>query len=207
MFFSWTVPNSYLNSSVYPEYPQKWSMLSEPILDKSLYVSYNETKAYGNYHTGTILNLTQNSYLDILATNKTSRFSLTLLNPTSDDINITIDLYNNITSLSEYEGGNNYIGTVIATNIYRYNFLVSPLSSRHFTYNNPGCCSTNNWDCSIGGKIASFNAGSNTIYVSGGPGRITISNPITNCKIGGFVLISINSSCVVVKNDTGKFCA
>ena len=63
--YQWTEMFKYANTFWYPEYPQKWSMLSEPNLDNEIYTIYNVTKSFATYHSAgsTIYNSTSTDSL------------------------------------------------------------------------------------------------------------------------------------------------
>lgn len=48
--FNWAEANSYSDTSIYPGYPYRWSMVSEPLLDNAYYPPYNVTKNFASYH-------------------------------------------------------------------------------------------------------------------------------------------------------------
>jgi hypothetical protein len=48
--YQWSETKPYRDGIGYPEYPQRWSMVSEPALDNALYASYNVTKEFATYH-------------------------------------------------------------------------------------------------------------------------------------------------------------
>jgi len=49
--YQWSESRSYAANEVYPEYPYRWSMVSEPSLDNATYVSYNVTKDFATFHS------------------------------------------------------------------------------------------------------------------------------------------------------------
>jgi hypothetical protein len=48
--YQWSESNKYLPNIGYPEYPQRWSMVSEPLLDNAVYRSFDVLKAISSTH-------------------------------------------------------------------------------------------------------------------------------------------------------------
>jgi DNA-binding transcriptional regulator YhcF (GntR family) len=96
--YQWSESTSYDNAAVYPEYPQRWSMVSEPQLDNEIYASYNVTKDFSTYHGAgsTILQSTStDSNIVVVASTNDSNSYLTIINKNTNPVNITIDIVGN----------------------------------------------------------------------------------------------------------------
>jgi hypothetical protein len=107
---------SYINNSAYYyEYPSKWHMVLDPQFNSSdsgeLTKGYNATKNVA--HTQKVGNTVVNSTSDdacikIVSSKSTNFYAVTIINTCPESKNITLDLNKEITTLINYETGQNY---------------------------------------------------------------------------------------------------
>jgi hypothetical protein len=81
IYYQWSESYKYGNIKNYPEYPQKWSMVSEPALDNEINPPYNITKNFATYHpSGSIIvNSTPTNNTKVVASKK-DKEHITLIN-------------------------------------------------------------------------------------------------------------------------------
>jgi hypothetical protein len=118
VFFSWSERYNYFNNPLaptyYPEYPQMWSMVSEPQLNNYLYPPYNVTRDFATYcPIGSKVIKTDDTGEDLLYSvvceSKDKRNLTTILiNADSKIINVTL----NYTSSVNNSGINNLVNKI-----------------------------------------------------------------------------------------------
>lgn len=110
--YQWAEYTPYSDAGYYPEYPQRWTMVAEPLLENELYISYNVTKNFATYHrTGsTVVNSTSdNSNVKVIASKYGNSFYITIINSNQEEVNVTLYIYNTgLSSINDLEGGTSY---------------------------------------------------------------------------------------------------
>jgi hypothetical protein len=90
LFYQWSERFKY--GSYFPDYPAKWSMVSEPLLDNAYYPPYNITKLFANNHKAlnyVVTSSTDDSTIKIVASKDaqgTKYITLTNTNTSSFDV-------------------------------------------------------------------------------------------------------------------------
>jgi hypothetical protein len=132
VMYQWSESRNY-SAVGYPEYPNKWSMVSEPKLDNALYISYNITKQFSSSHRAgdTVINSTSDySNLVIVASRLNGRGAVTIVNKDTNALNVSLNLSNTgINSITSYAGtpisgslGVFQLGLIAASEVDTYNF-------------------------------------------------------------------------------------
>ncbi len=88
----------------------KYGMVAEPLLDNTVFASFNSTKNFATYHSSgsTVYTSTSdNNDVKVVSTNKGNQYAITIINADNESVNVTLDLlnypYNNITNLETGE--------------------------------------------------------------------------------------------------------
>jgi len=125
--YQWTEIFSYYhNQSSYPEYPQKWSMVSPPSLDNEILPSYTITQLFSNYmSSGDIIVNTSTSNTNLVST-ANNNSQIVIVN--NDPINTLAVKVTGLTSGNTLrdQNGNNYPivnGNSIVGNLQPYQIL------------------------------------------------------------------------------------
>lgn len=116
VFFDWAEQYKYSNTQYYPEYPQKWSMVSEPQLDNEYNPPYNVTKDFTHYHAAgntVVSSLSNNGNIKVVASkNDSSSVDITLISNSTNDVNVSLSLSGAITdnynTVQDSKTGDNY---------------------------------------------------------------------------------------------------
>ena len=113
LIWQWQEEYSYYNNVTnYPEYPQKYAIVSEPDLDNELTIAYNVTKNFATFHSAgsTVYTSTSSqSALRPLTTTSGNDNYITIINTDSEARNMTInDLPSGIEDLVGQETGTSY---------------------------------------------------------------------------------------------------
>jgi len=111
VLYQWSEAKKYLQTTNYPEYPQRWSMVSEPALDNVYYPSYNVTKNFATYHSAgsMIVKSNSNGNIKVVASKKQKEQYITLINigaNTSLRLNVTGNISS---SIKDLETGGAYV--------------------------------------------------------------------------------------------------
>jgi len=104
------------------------------------------------------------------------------------DVDTTYNFFANVTLFDDISIKNN-------TNTINITIVSAPVGD---------CCDTNTWDCSIGGTVAGFDAGGNTININN-DGTIRITDDITNCNQAG-IRIKRVGACELIHEGNIKVC-
>ncbi len=95
----------------YPEYPEKWHLLSEPSIDNELTIAYNTTKSFGNYHSAgstVYTSSTTHSAVKTVSSKNSNEFYITVINTDTEARNITVDTGGALTKLFNLETGEEF---------------------------------------------------------------------------------------------------
>ena len=101
--YQWNEQYRYSNTAKYPEYPQRWTMVTEPQLvvatDPSFKPPYNITRNFATYHStgSTVYNSTNNDSednIESVASRFTNGHYVTIINKDTEPRNITLSLIN-----------------------------------------------------------------------------------------------------------------
>jgi len=110
--YQWSESTSYNNAAVYPEYPQRWSMVSEPQLDNQVYASYNITKDFATYYgpgSRIISTNSLDSNIVVVASQINNKTYFTVINKNATKVNVTVSLEgSDFNQITELETGLNY---------------------------------------------------------------------------------------------------
>ncbi len=92
IFFDWSEYTHYANTTIFPEYPSRYSMVSEPQLDNAYYPPFNVTKNFASYcPSGSLVgsSISNNSYEKTVLTRKGNTVSLVMINTDTEAHNFT----------------------------------------------------------------------------------------------------------------------
>ncbi len=95
IFFDWSEYTHYANTTIFPEYPSRYSMVSEPQLDNAYYPPYNVTKNFASYcPSGSLVgsSISNNSYEKTVLTRKGNTVSLVITNTDTEAHNFTTNV-------------------------------------------------------------------------------------------------------------------
>ncbi len=122
VIYQWSERYKYSDKENYPEYPQRWSMVSEPKLDNDYYPSYNVTKDFAHYHAGgnMIVNSSSNneSIISVTSLNPDNIWHVTIINIGTSNISVSVDVSStNIEALKDLDTGEIYTAKNGAVNV------------------------------------------------------------------------------------------
>jgi hypothetical protein len=163
VLYKWSEINSYLDTVHYDEYPSRWSMVSEPLLDNVLYTSYNVTKNFATYHSAGSTVVKSNSSsnnIKVVASKKNNLQYITIIN-NGTEINVGLNIFGDtISEIKDLESGyiynvtdgGVYIGPISQYQIRYFVILNNSVSHEEeleqLYYNNP----TGSWGGNTGGS-------------------------------------------------------
>ncbi len=110
--FEWAYPYKYSNQENFREYPQRWSMVSEPTLDNEYYPSYNVTKNFATHHSAGSMVVKSNSStsgVKVVASKKGKEQHITVIN-TGANASAKLNVTGNISgAIKDLETGDIYM--------------------------------------------------------------------------------------------------
>jgi hypothetical protein len=201
MLYQWSEGTKYSDTAHYNEYPSRWSMVSEPLLDNQIYVSYNVTSAFAHLcPSGATVyqSSADNSQIQTVSCKSGNAYSVILINNGGISLNLSLNLSNYpYSNISDYNTKQVYtlsngIATIPISDIYGVSYLTSgdltlPNASlisppNNTITNNP----IQNLTANISDDVGIQNA---TIYVTNGTNIISqffdyTGQTITNAMIG-----------------------
>ncbi|MGY4884327.1 MAG: carbohydrate binding domain-containing protein [Nanobdellota archaeon] len=96
VLFEWAYPYKYSNTANYREYPHKYGIVSEPLLDNELNAPYNVTKDFAHYHaTGSMIvnSSSSNESINVVASkNQSDVWHITVIMTSAGYTNVSIDV-------------------------------------------------------------------------------------------------------------------
>jgi hypothetical protein len=109
LLYQWSEAYKYSNTANYPEYPQKWNMVSEPGLDNEYTPAYNVTKNFAHFHAGgdTVVNSSSdNSNVKVVSSIKPNGTIYTTVIATANMSSVSVNYKNtNVYGLKNIESG------------------------------------------------------------------------------------------------------
>jgi len=146
--YQWAEFLNYTEGSAnYPEYPQKWAMVSEPQLENEYYRSYNVTKSFATYHrTGSTVytSTSDNNDVKVVLSKYGLMDAITIINTDSEQVNVTLNLVGKVLNTLYDVDGNIYTITDNSTEIglldgYEIKYLFTRIYDRkanldYYTY-------------------------------------------------------------------------
>jgi hypothetical protein len=192
ILFQWSETKKYSQTTNYPQYPQKWAMVSEPQLDNEVMPSYNVTKNFAHYHSGgsmVVNSSSDNAYVKSVASTKDGITHITVIN-SGNSTSVSLNLVGgDVTALQDIEteevysvsGGVVQLGTMSQ---YQIKYLVSYTGEIPSPAN--GTCGANNNECSTG--LLSDTTDNSTHYLwqcTGTNGGTTASCSLTKPAVNG----------------------
>ena len=116
LLYQWSEQYKYSNTQYYPEYPQLWSMVSEPQLDNAYYPPYNVTSDFAHYHSArdiVVSSSSNNGNIFVVASkNSTGQVDITVISNSTSNVSVTIGLsgalIGNFNALEDLRTGTTY---------------------------------------------------------------------------------------------------
>lgn len=141
-YFMWNEKLIYTDNGNYPEYPQRWSMVSEPQLDNEFYPPYNVTKNFATYHPSLSTVYTSTSDDDdvkIVSSKINNTYGITIINTGTESVNVSLDTSGALSTLTDedgvsYSGDNFEIGILDG---YEIKYLTYDPDAPAVTINSP----------------------------------------------------------------------
>ena len=111
IFWQWAESYKYTNNAYYPEYPQRWSMVSEPRLDNVYYPPYNITKNFATYHSAgsmVVKSTSSSNNIMVVASKKEESQYITMINKGNDTL-VNLNIFESVgVGIRDLETGETY---------------------------------------------------------------------------------------------------